>query len=199
MGGNGRKAMPEVTVMKVPAPRWIRCGVKASMTRMVPSRLVSIVVSRRLEVRGVAQVLQQHDPGMVTTVSSSGYRARTASRARCDGGTVGDVDTESAEAFRGEFRERLRAAAADGHGAARRGEPAGQLPPDTRGPADDENGAVGEIHEIFPSVQGADGVQARGAVQRWSLSFTNSAAASLDGIRRVRQGPRLPWSCQGPL
>src|SRR5580698_11545443 len=42
MTGNGRNPMPELTVMMVPAPRPIRWGVNASMTRMVPRRLVSI-------------------------------------------------------------------------------------------------------------------------------------------------------------
>lgn len=72
------------------------------------------------------------------------------------------------------FRERLRAAAAHGHGAARRSEAPGQLSPDTRGPADDQNGAVGEIHEIFaqhaaqPTPDRPDGaIIATTASERW--------------------------------
>src|SRR5689334_660280 len=81
MGGNGRKAMPEVTVMKVPVPRRTRCGVKASMTRMVPSRLVSIVVAAASKCAGSRRSSRSMTPDIVTTVSSSGYRASAASRA----------------------------------------------------------------------------------------------------------------------
>ena len=66
VGGHERERknpMPELTVMMVAAPRVSRCGVKASMTRMVPSRLVTTVVSATVACAGVAQVFGEQDAG----------------------------------------------------------------------------------------------------------------------------------------
>lgn len=111
--------------------------------------------SGRLEVRGVAQVLKEHDARHGHHGVQLGIPVEHGVTQGLDRRTVGDIRTECAPAFFGEFRERSRTAAGDGHDAARSGEPAGQLSPDARGSADDENGAVGEIHEFFPSVRGA--------------------------------------------
>ncbi|CAL2069322.1 hypothetical protein GPN2_21030 [Streptomyces murinus] len=108
---------------------------------------------RRLEVRRVAQVLHEHDARHGHHRVQPGVAVEHGVTGGGDGGTVGDIDLERAEALLGQFRERPGATAADGHGAARRGEPPGQLPPDARGAADDEDGAVGEIHEIFLSAE----------------------------------------------
>lgn len=67
--------MPELTVMMVPAPRAIRCGVNASMTRMVPRRLVSIVFSAVLKCAGSRRSSGIMTPDMVTTVSRPGVPA----------------------------------------------------------------------------------------------------------------------------
>ena len=74
--------MPELTVMMVPAPRPIRCGVNASMTRMVPRRLVSIVSCAALKCAGSRRSSGIPTPDIVTIVSRPGWLRRIVSRAR---------------------------------------------------------------------------------------------------------------------
>jgi len=74
--------MPELTVMMVPAPRPIRWGVNASMTRMVPSRLVPIVCSAALKCAGSRRSSGSPIPDIVMIVSRAGWLARIVSRAR---------------------------------------------------------------------------------------------------------------------
>ncbi len=153
----------------------------------------------RLEVRGVAQVLEEHDARHGHHGVQLGIPGERGVTGGCDGDSVGDVDADRAEAFFGEFRECLRAAAANGHSGARRGEPPGQLSPDTRGPANDESGVVGEIHEIFPSVPGADGVQARDADSDVPCLVRNSASTVLTASAGCGRASVFPGPPRAPV
>jgi len=88
--------MPELTVTMVPARRASRCGVKASMTRMVPSRFVATVVSAAAACAGSRRSSVSSTPDIVTTTSRSGCARRTSSRARrMESGSVTSMRTVS--------------------------------------------------------------------------------------------------------
>ena len=138
--------MPELTVMMVPAPRPIRCGVNASMTRMVPRRLVSIVSCAALKCAGsrrssgIPTPEHRHDRVEVRVAAED----RVAGTV--DAGGVGHVDGHGGEPVSGELVEQVGSPAADDDVAADRGEPASELEADPRGGAGDEDGAVGDVH-----------------------------------------------------
>ena len=138
--------MPELTVMMAPSPRAIRCGMNASMTRMVPRRLVSIVSCAALKCAGSRRSSGIPTPDIVTIVSRPGWLRRIVSRARSMLPGVGHVDGNGGEPFGGEFVEQVGSPAADDDVAAGRGEAAGELEADSRGSAGDEDGAVGDVH-----------------------------------------------------
>ena len=200
--------MPEVTVMMVPAPRSIRCGVNASMTRMVPRRLVSIVCLRGAEVRGIAQVLGDPDPGHRHDRVEARVAAEDRVAGTVDAGGVGHVDGNGGEPLSGEFAEQVGSSAADDDVAAGRGEAAGELEADPRGSAGDEDGAVGDVHcllllrapdsdELVGAVDDGLGYRPGPSMRGCARSSGDTFSVGLFSGRR--QYPRLPGSRQGPL
>src|ERR1700683_1060477 len=199
MTGNGRNPMPELTVMMVPAPRPIRCGVKASMTRMVPRRLVSIVFCAALKCAGSRRSSGIPIPDVVTIVSRPGGLRRIVSRARSmlaasvtSMGTVANPSAASLPSrsarrpptmtsLPGGWQEWAGPRAADDDVAAGRGEAASELEADPRGSAGDEDGAVGDVHCLL-LLRAPDSDELAGAVDDGS---GYRPGASMRGCARV--------------
>lgn len=89
--------MPEETVMMVPLPRAIRCGVNASMTRMVPRRFGADRLLGGAEVRRVAQVLGDHHPGHRHDRVQTRMAAQDRVAGAGDAGGVGHIDLNGSE------------------------------------------------------------------------------------------------------
>lgn len=109
--------MPDVTVTIVPEPRPIRCGVNASMTRIVPQDVDVDRLRSDGEVRRVAQVLRyehadHRDDGVQVRVIAQHEVAGPG-----DAPGVGHVDLDGAEPLRGDPGEQVRAAAPGDDGA----------------------------------------------------------------------------------
>lgn len=185
--------MPEVTVTKVagaPPDQMRGEGVDH------PDGAEQVGVDRPLgrpEVRGVAQILHEHDARHRHHRVQPGVPGEYGVADGRDRGAVGDVDGKRAEPLRGEFAERFGVTAADGHGAARRGEPPGQFPPDARGPADDEDGAVREVHEVFLPVQAPTACPPCGPDGE-SAALPHQCYRSRRDIGGMWRGPGSPWS-----
>jgi hypothetical protein len=125
---------------------------------------------RGAEVRGIAQVLGDPDPGHRNDRVEGRVAGEDRVAGTVDAGLVGHVGHSGGQPLACDLAEQAGSPAACDDGAAGRGEAAGQLQADSRGGAGDEDGAVGDVH-IF----------------------------SVGLFPGRRQYPRVPGSQQGPL
>jgi hypothetical protein len=125
---------------------------------------------RGAEVRGIAQVLGEPDPGHRNDRVEGRVAGEDRVAGTVDAGLVGHVDHSGGQPLVCDLAEQVGSPAAGDDGAAGCGEAAGQLQADSRGGAGDEDGAAGDVHTfsfgLFPG---------------------------------RRQYPRVPGSRQGPL
>jgi hypothetical protein len=101
---------------------------------------------RDIEVRGIAQVLGDHDPGHRHDRVETRMAAQDRVAGAADAAGVGHVDLHGREPLGRDLVEQVGSPAADDDGAAGRSETARELEADSRSSAGDEDGAVGDVH-----------------------------------------------------